>query len=101
MARSQAANAASSRASSTSVRCLPPRFRRLDEAEPMDISELAPAPITYAGLRALGLSRPEIRRAESAGMLRRLLHGVYVRGDALVTTEVRLAAAVLVINPSS
>src|SRR5215203_767558 len=67
----------------------------------MDISELPAVPVTYAGLRAHGFSRPEIRRAESTGMLRRLLHGVYVRGDAPVTTEVRLAAAVLVINPLS
>ena len=67
----------------------------------MDISELPSVPVTYAGLRGLGVSRPEIRRAESAGMLRRLVHGVYVRGDVLLTTEVRLAAAVLVISPHS
>jgi len=34
-------------------------------------------------------------------MLRRVLRGVYVRGDVLVTTEVRLAAAALVISPHS
>jgi hypothetical protein len=67
----------------------------------MEISELPPLPATYAGLRALGLSRSDIRRAEWAGMLRRLLRGVYVRGDVPVTTELRLAAAVLVISPHS
>jgi len=67
----------------------------------MEISELASVPVTYAGLRALDVSRDQIRRAESAGVLRRLLHGVYVRGDVPLTTEVRLAAAVLVMSPHS
>ena len=67
----------------------------------MDISELQPVPVTYAGLRAVAFSRLEIRRAESAGLLRRLLQGVYVRGDVALTTELRLAAAVLVISPHS
>jgi|tagenome__1003787_1003787.scaffolds.fasta_scaffold20589128_1 hypothetical protein len=65
----------------------------------MDISGLPSDPVTYAALRGLGLSRTHIRRAESSGALHRPLHGVYVRGDVRLSTEVRLAAAVLVISP--
>jgi REase_MTES_1575/Transcriptional regulator, AbiEi antitoxin len=67
----------------------------------MDIHALPSRPFTLRSALELGLSRTQLRRAAAAGAVERLFHGVYVRGDIPVTTEVRVAAAALVINPGA
>jgi hypothetical protein len=67
----------------------------------MDPIVLPDAPFTIATAASLGLSAPDVRRLQAAGTLRRMLRGVYVDATVPITTEVKAAAAALVVQPDS
>lgn len=67
----------------------------------MEIACIPHGPFTVAMARAAGLSRAKLRRAQEQGLVRRVLHGVYLRVDVSMTLDVRLAAATLVVNRHS
>lgn len=60
---------------------------------------LPDGPFRYADLRALGLTRPTLRRLTSAGVVRRVTKGVYVAATVEDTVETRAAALALVLAP--
>ncbi len=64
----------------------------------MQISELPSDPFTAAQSSALGLNRAQLRQLCAARVITRVLYGVYLRADVPLTTEVKIAAAALVIN---
>jgi hypothetical protein len=67
----------------------------------MDVSELPSVPFTVTQAVELGLTPGGLRRWCRAGFVRRLLRGVYLRADLTLTTQVKLAAAALVISPNA
>jgi hypothetical protein len=67
----------------------------------MQVSELPGIPVTTGQALGFGYSRAGLRRACGSGALRRVLHGVYLRSDVELTTPVKVAAAALVIAPTS
>ena len=64
----------------------------------MQISDLPAVPFAASDAAKLGLTGTRLRRLCEAGLVRRVLYGVYVRADVPVTMQVKLAAAALVIN---
>ncbi|MGH3412834.1 MAG: type IV toxin-antitoxin system AbiEi family antitoxin domain-containing protein [Marmoricola sp.] len=58
-------------------------------------------PFTYREARAAGLTSKRLAHAVRTGVLRRVLHGVYVRADVQDTVEIRATAAALVVSPHS
>jgi hypothetical protein len=67
----------------------------------MELHDLPHLPMTPRSAAAHGLTPQHFRRAVRRGLLRPLLRGVHLRSDVGVTTPVKLAAAALVINPTS
>jgi hypothetical protein len=67
----------------------------------MDIHDLPPGPVTRRSAWTHDLSPQQLRRAVRRGLLRPVLHGVFLRADMPVTTQAKLAAAALVISSSS
>ena len=67
----------------------------------MEISDLPHVPITWSTAGAHGLGPARFRRAVRRGLVRPVLHGVFLRADVRLTVEVKLAAAALVITDSS
>jgi len=58
-------------------------------------------PFTTREAQRLGISRKRLVAVEEAGMLRRVLRGVYVPGDVEDSVELRAACAALVVAPGS
>jgi hypothetical protein len=58
-------------------------------------------PVTYRQLRERGWSRKRIEVAVRETTIRRVLHGVYVRGDLPDSIELRIDALALVVSPHS
>ena len=58
-------------------------------------------PFTTARARALGLSEKRVRAALRDGLIRRVLHGVYLRCDQPDTVDTRAACAALVVARGS
>ena len=56
-------------------------------------------PFTTTQARAWGWSPTQLRSAIKARRVVRLLHGVYLRGDVVPSTRIKLRAAALVISP--
>jgi hypothetical protein len=67
----------------------------------MDLEALPVEPFTPARARALGIGRSRLDSALRDGLIRRVLHGVYLRADQPDTVETRVACAALVIAPGS
>lgn len=67
----------------------------------MDLSDLPTVPFTTSAAVDLGVSRTLLRRWCSGALVERVLHGVYLRGDIPLTTEMKLAAAALVVNENA
>ncbi len=65
----------------------------------MDIDSFPTEPFTMSTARACGISPTKVRRAVRRRLLVRVLQGVFLRSDVELTTQVKLAAAVLVISP--
>lgn len=63
--------------------------------------DLPTRPFTTAQARDLDLSRKRLALCLRDGLLRRVLHGVYLRSDQPDTVETRVACAALVIAPGS
>jgi very-short-patch-repair endonuclease len=64
----------------------------------MDLSRIPDRPFTLVEAARLGLTPARLRCAVEAGSVRRILHGVYLRGDVELTVHVRLAAASRVVS---
>lgn len=62
---------------------------------------LPEGPFTYRDAREAGWSRKRLETAIRNGVVRRVLHGVYVSCDALDTIELRVGALALVVSPHS
>lgn len=58
-------------------------------------------PFTAAQAAELGVPRGRLRWLLEGGAVRRVLHGVYLRGDQVLTTHLKIAAASLVIGPTT
>jgi hypothetical protein len=67
----------------------------------MQLHDLPETPFTSARARELGFSRNRLAEAVDIGLLRRVLHGVYLRADQPDDLETRAACAALVIAPGS
>jgi hypothetical protein len=67
----------------------------------MQLNDLPDTPFTSAGARALGVSRKRLAGAVEDGLVRRVLHGVYLRADQADDVESRAACAALVVAPGS
>lgn len=67
----------------------------------MLLHDLPDAPFTSADARSLGLSRKRLARAVEDGLVRRVVHGVYLRADQTDDVESRAACAALVVAPGS
>jgi hypothetical protein len=67
----------------------------------MDIEDFPVEPFTTAAARGLGIGRKRLDAALRDGLIRRVLHGVYLRSDQPDTVETRVACAALVIAPGS
>jgi hypothetical protein len=67
----------------------------------MLLHDLPDAPFTSADARALGLSRKRLAGAVEDGLVRRVVHGVYLRADQTDDVESRAACAALVVAPGS
>lgn len=67
----------------------------------MEIEDVPDSPLTWGTAKKHGLSARRLRCAVRRGLVRSVLRGVYLRADVELTLEVKLAAAALVINPSS
>ena len=67
----------------------------------MEIDDLPDIPLTWRTAQQHGLSTRRLRCAVRSGLVRQVLRGVFLRRDVCLTLEVKLAAASLVINPSS
>src|SRR3954447_11443665 len=80
-----------------------PLFRRGQTSEParMVTTTFPERPFTTRQAQSLGISRKRLAAAEEAGMLRRVLRGVYVPGDLDDSVEVRAICASLVVAPGS
>lgn len=65
------------------------------------IKDFPSAPFTARELKRLGISRKALDNAVRARVVRRVLHGVYLRADVTDTIETRCAAAKLVISEHS
>jgi hypothetical protein len=63
--------------------------------------DLPSAPMTWGSAGAHGLTPSRFRRAVRHRLLRPVLRGVFLRADLCLTTEIKLAAASLVIHPLS
>jgi hypothetical protein len=63
--------------------------------------DLPTTPFTTAQARELGLSRKQLSSAAGDGLIRRVLHGVYLRCDQPDSVDTRAACAALVIAPGS
>jgi hypothetical protein len=64
-------------------------------------SDFPPSPFTTAQAQTMGISRKRLVAAEAAGLLRRVLRGVYVHADLPDSVELRAACAALVVAPGS
>lgn len=64
----------------------------------MDLARIPDRPFTLVEAARFGLTPARVRRAVAAGVVRRLLYGVYLRGDIELTVPVRLAAAARVMS---
>lgn len=62
-------------------------------------TEALTAPFAAADFARLGLSRTDVRRLLAAGLLRRVITGVYVAADVDDTIDIRVAALALVVSP--
>lgn len=73
---------------------------REDRGEPlgMEIDRFPTKPFTMAAAKACGISPSRVRRAVRQRLVVMVLRGVYLRSDVELTTEVKLAAAALVIS---
>jgi hypothetical protein len=67
----------------------------------MGIDDFPREPFTTAGAHAAGINRKRLRSALRDGLIRRVLHGVYLRADQPDTVETRAACAALVVAPGS
>jgi len=67
----------------------------------MQVSDLPSVPFTAAQAQARGITRAVLRRWLQAGVVCRVLHGVYLRSDVELTLETKLSAAALVVAPTS
>lgn len=67
----------------------------------MDLEDFPAEPFTTAAARELGIGRKRLDTALREGLIRRVLHGVYLRRDQPDTVETRVACAALVIAPGS
>jgi hypothetical protein len=67
----------------------------------MGIEDFPREPFTTAGARAAGISRKRLHSALRNGLIRRVLHGVYLRADQPDTVETRAACAAHVVAPGS
>lgn len=67
----------------------------------MVFDDLPQVPFTARSAAAHGVSRARLRRAVRNSEVRRPLHGVYLRADVKLTTELKLQAAALVVHPDS
>ncbi len=67
----------------------------------MGIEDFPCEPFTTAGARAAGISRKRLHMALRDQLIRRVLHGVYLRADQPDTVEARAACAALVVAPGS
>jgi hypothetical protein len=65
----------------------------------MTRTQLPDVPFTVQQAESLGLTRSILRRAVANREVRRVMRGVYVRADVEDTTELRVAAAALVMTP--
>ena len=65
----------------------------------MDIDRFPTAPFTMSTAKACGISPAKVRRAVRRRLLVRVLQGVYLRSDVELTTQMKMAAAALVISP--
>jgi len=64
----------------------------------MDPTPMVVRPFTRAEAAGLGLTPARLRLAVRDGAVRRVLRGVYMRGDVPLTMEIRVAAAARVMN---
>lgn len=67
----------------------------------MDLETFPATPFTTAAARGFGIDRKRLDRAVCDGLVRRVLHGVYLRSDQPDTVDTRVACAALVIAPGS
>ena len=67
----------------------------------MELEDFPSKPFTARTALAQGIARSRLRKAVRDGMVRRVAHGIYLRRDIELTTELKLAAVSLVINPDS
>jgi hypothetical protein len=65
----------------------------------MEIDRFPIEPFTMSTAKARGISPARVRRAVRQRLLVMVLRGVYLRSDVELTTQVKLAAAALVISP--
>jgi hypothetical protein len=65
----------------------------------MEIDRFPIEPFTMSMAKTHGVTPPRVRRAVRRRLLVRVLRGVYLRSDVELTTQVKLAAAALVISP--
>jgi len=65
----------------------------------MNIDSFPTEPFTMSTVRSCGISPVKVRRAVRRRLLVSVLRGVYLRSDVELTTQVKLAAAALVISP--
>jgi len=65
------------------------------------LTRLPDRPFTLTQARALGISRREVEVALGEGLLARVMHGVYMPTDVVLTPRLRALAASLVTNPTS
>jgi hypothetical protein len=64
-------------------------------------ADLPERPFTTEQARAAGVTAGRLESAVCAGLIRRVMHGVYLRSDVPLTVERKLAAASLVIAPNA
>jgi len=64
-------------------------------------AELPSRPFTTEQARAAGVTASRLENAVSTGLLRRVMHGVYLRSDVPLTLDRKLAAASSVIAPNA
>lgn len=67
----------------------------------MDAAEFPTTPFTTGQARELGISEKRLRIGLRDGLIRRVLHGVYLRADQPDTVETRATCTALVVAPGS
>lgn len=74
-------------------------MKRVAVGDPCSMTELPTTPFLSSEIAAIGLSRKQLRALVEAGVVRRVLYGVYCRADLEDTSELRAACAARVLLP--